>query len=139
MGPWTLAWICCPQLPHHPYKNGTAQHKFVQHIGGTRRPSHLVPSTFFKQFSRGEGLSLVRSQRTPWEALYSKLWGWYQVPFLGLIFGHSWSIGEGPMWHLGTVPLRNPKALKPEGTSRKACLENPEEGFQIPDPLSACH
>ena len=23
MGPWTVAWICCPQLPHHPCKNGT--------------------------------------------------------------------------------------------------------------------
>ena len=23
MGPWTFAWIGCPQLPHHPYKNGT--------------------------------------------------------------------------------------------------------------------
>ena len=23
MGPWTFAWICCPQLPHYPYKNGT--------------------------------------------------------------------------------------------------------------------
>ena len=21
--PWTFAWICCPQLPHHPRKNGT--------------------------------------------------------------------------------------------------------------------
>ena len=23
MGPWTFAWICCPQLPYHPCKNGT--------------------------------------------------------------------------------------------------------------------
>ena len=23
MGPWTFAWICSPQLPYHPCKNGT--------------------------------------------------------------------------------------------------------------------
>ena len=31
------------------------------------------------------------------------LWGWYKARFFGLIFGHSWGIGEGPGWHLVTL------------------------------------
>ena len=90
-------------------------------------PSNLVPGTFLKLFRGGKGLSLARSLCTPWEALRNKnprrqtcLWGWYQVRFFGLIFGHSWGNGEGP-GAPGTVPLRNPT-----GTSRQACLENPD-------------
>ena len=32
MGPWTFAWICCPQLPYHP---GRRAHAFTQHTGHT--------------------------------------------------------------------------------------------------------
>ena len=35
-GPWTFAWIRCPQLPHHPCKNGTHSTSFYS-TGGTRR------------------------------------------------------------------------------------------------------
>ena len=33
MGHWTFAWICYLQLPCHPYKNGDAQHMFLQDRG----------------------------------------------------------------------------------------------------------
>ena len=35
-GPWTFAWICCPQLPYHPRKTGRTAHVFTAQ-GGTRR------------------------------------------------------------------------------------------------------
>ena len=37
-GPWSLdiAWICCPQLPHHPCKNGPHSTSFYSTGGGTR-------------------------------------------------------------------------------------------------------
>ena len=81
-------------------------------------PSNLVPSTFFKAFPGAKGLSLVRSLCTPCEALRNKnlriqtcLRGWYQVRFLGLIFGHSWGNGEGPGWHLVPYLCETRKAL----------------------------
>ena len=37
MGLWTFAWICCPQLPHHPYKNGTHSTCFYSTGGHTPR------------------------------------------------------------------------------------------------------
>ena len=36
MGPWTFAWIRCPQLPYHPCKNRTHSTCFTAQ-GGTRR------------------------------------------------------------------------------------------------------
>ena len=35
MGPWTLAWICCPQLPYHPCKNRTHSTCFYSTGGHT--------------------------------------------------------------------------------------------------------
>ena len=37
MGPWTFAWICCPQLPDHPCKNGT--HSTCFYSTGGHAPS----------------------------------------------------------------------------------------------------
>ena len=72
----------------------------------------------FKAFSGEKGRSLVRSLCTPWEALLNKnlaiqtcLRGWYQARFFGLIFGHSWGIGEGPGWHLVRYLCETRKAL----------------------------
>ena len=31
--PWTFAWICCSQLPHHPCKAEHTHHKFLQRKG----------------------------------------------------------------------------------------------------------
>ena len=71
-----------------------------------------------KQFSRGEGLSLARSLCIPWEAPHNEnlaiptcLWGWYQVRFFGIHFGHSSGIGEGPGWHLVRYLCETRKAL----------------------------
>ena len=33
--PWDIAWICCPQLPHHPCKNGTHSTCFYSTGGHT--------------------------------------------------------------------------------------------------------
>ena len=35
-GPLEIAWVCCPQLPHHPCKNGRTAHVFTAQAG-TRR------------------------------------------------------------------------------------------------------
>ena len=35
MGPWTFAWICCPQLPYHPCKNRTHSTCFCSTGGHT--------------------------------------------------------------------------------------------------------
>ena len=32
-GPLGIAWVCCPQLPHHPCKNGTHSTMFLEHKG----------------------------------------------------------------------------------------------------------
>ena len=44
MGPWTFAWICCPQLPyHHPCKNGTHSTCFYSTGGhGPTFPVHWL-------------------------------------------------------------------------------------------------
>ena len=34
-GPLDIAWICCPQLPHHPYKTGRTAHVFYSTGGHT--------------------------------------------------------------------------------------------------------
>ena len=72
----------------------------------------------FIAFSGEKGRSLVRSLCRPWEALLNKnlaiqtcLRGWYQARFFGLIFGHSWGIGEGPGWHLVRYLCETHKAL----------------------------
>ena len=39
MGPWTFAWVCCPQLPDHPCKNGTHSTCFYS-TGGHTRPKY---------------------------------------------------------------------------------------------------
>ena len=36
-GPLDIAWICCPQLPHHPCKNGTHSTCFYSTGGHTQR------------------------------------------------------------------------------------------------------
>ena len=33
MGPWTFAWICCPQLPPPSMRKRDAQHMLLQHRG----------------------------------------------------------------------------------------------------------
>ena len=42
MGPWTFAWICCPQLPYHPCKNGTHSTSFYSTGGDSRKFSNRV-------------------------------------------------------------------------------------------------
>ena len=83
-----------------------------------KRAFQPCTSYVFLIFSGGKGLSLVRSLCTPWEALRNKnlriqtcLRGWYQVRFFGFIFGHSWSNGEGPGWHLVRYLCETRKAL----------------------------
>ena len=53
-GPLDTAWICCPQLPHHPCKNGT--HSTCFYSTGGHTPRHalhpeiiakLIPKTLF--------------------------------------------------------------------------------------------
>ena len=44
-GPWTFAWICCPQLPYHPCKSGTHSTCFY----GTRGHTPIkVEGTYLK-------------------------------------------------------------------------------------------
>ena len=43
MGPWTFAWICCPQLPYHPCQNGTHSTCFCSTGGHT--PREVLGST----------------------------------------------------------------------------------------------
>ena len=45
MGPWAFAWICCPQLPHRPCKNGTHSTCFYSTQGGTRRTRSCTART----------------------------------------------------------------------------------------------
>ena len=41
-GPWDIAWICCPQLHHHPCKNGT--HSTCFYSTGGHAPIVAIPS-----------------------------------------------------------------------------------------------
>ena len=73
----------------------------------------------FFVFSGLRGFWALWSLCAPWEALRNKnlaiqtrLRGWYQVRFFGLIFGHSWGKRYRSKVAPGTVPLRNPKFLK---------------------------
>ena len=56
-GPLDIAWICSPQLPHHPCKNGDTQHMFLQHKGAhadfCRNPRGIFPNKFLGEFCRG--------------------------------------------------------------------------------------
>ena len=61
MGPWTFAWICCPQLPYHPCKNGT--HGTAQ--GGTRRQFCNVKITYMTGFLLGKHLFGVATPAEP--------------------------------------------------------------------------
>ena len=83
-----------------------------------KRAFQPVTRKVVKHFRGGKVLSLVRSLCTPWEALRNKnlalqtrLQGWYQVRFSGLIFGHSWGMWEGPGWHLVRYRCETRKAL----------------------------
>ena len=88
----------------------------------------------FKVFSGGKGLSLALSLCTLWEALRNKnltiqtrLRGWYQARFFGLIFGHSWGIGQGPGWHLVRCLCETRKALHERHvlkTLKETCQES---------------
>ena len=40
-GPLEIAWVCCPQLPHHPCKNGT--HSTCFYSTGGHTPIFSVP------------------------------------------------------------------------------------------------
>ena len=91
-------------------------------------PSNLVPSTFLKHFRVGRGCPWYGPSAPPVRhfaigtlGYKTCLRAWYQVRFFGPIFGHSWGKRYRTRVAPGTVPL-----LNPEGTSRKACLENPE-------------
>ena len=45
MGPWTFAWICCPQFPYRPCKNRTHSTYFYS-TGGTRHwPKDIPPKS----------------------------------------------------------------------------------------------
>ena len=47
MGLWTFTWICCPQLPHRPCKNGTHSTCFYITEGGARRFYVRDRTTFY--------------------------------------------------------------------------------------------
>ena len=64
-GPWTFAWICCPQLPHHPCKKRDAQHKLFQ-----RAPN---PSEFAPTCTRGPKRPKQTCTNSRPEALVCKL------------------------------------------------------------------
>ena len=46
-GPLDIAWICCPQLPHHLGKNGTHSTCFYSTGGHKPRKKHLVIDDLF--------------------------------------------------------------------------------------------
>ena len=73
-GPLDIAWICCPQLPHHPYENGTHSTCFYS-AGG-----HTPKTLFFKPcFSASTALSsFCTSTLAALPLKDSKLWGTMQ-------------------------------------------------------------
>ena len=86
-GPLDIAWICCPQLPHHPCKKRDAQHMFLQHRGahaerdlsklGSRKidsaspseshPINAYPKNLLRQFFAG--------------ALLNSTWNYMRIKF----------------------------------------------------------
>ena len=106
-GNHNICEFLCNNLHFSPHPHAPSPFYIFQTCLPLKRAFPPGTKYVFKPFSWGEGLSLVRSLCTPWEALHGKnlatpmcLQGWYQVRFFGLIFGHSWGIGEGPGWHL---------------------------------------
>ena len=90
-------------------------------------PSNLVPSTFLKHFRRQRGCPWYGPSAPPGRHFAIRTLGYKRAFGAGTryFFGHFWAfLGQrgGTRVAPGTVPLRNPK-----GTSRKACLENPDK------------
>ena len=61
MGPWTFAWICCPQLSYHPCKNGTHRTCFYSTWGAHAKKRRVVLRFSIRRTKIYEHLRSLRS------------------------------------------------------------------------------
>ena len=136
-GPLDIAWICCPQLPHHPHKNET--HSTCFYSTGGHTPIQRVRKNHVSDFkTRVFVHRMEQHEATRWLLQFLACFRSLNRLFLhvALVFGHLFlsdpRCGSGPKCRFGALPLHRPfptlTGPSPPGALRKHSRGWGEEG-----------